>query len=42
LPTQRAMIEGLQTMKTTLLSKCRHKVPLKDPGLREVAVKDVA
>ncbi len=41
-PAQRAMIEGLQTMKTTLLSKCRNKVLLKDTSVKDVIVKDVA
>ncbi len=42
MPMQLAMIEGLQTMKTTLLSKCRHKVSLKDISGKDVAVKEVA
>jgi MarR family transcriptional regulator for hemolysin len=41
-PTQLAMIEGLQTMKATLLSKGRHRGMLKDTSVKDVAVKDVA
>ncbi len=36
-PTQRAMIEGLQHMKATLLSKCRHKSLFKDTTVKDVA-----
>ena len=36
-PTQRAMIEGLQQMKATLLSKCRHKGLFKDTTVKDVA-----
>ncbi len=35
--TQRAMIEGLQRMKATLLVKCRHKGLFKDTTVKEVA-----
>jgi DNA-binding MarR family transcriptional regulator len=35
--TQHEMIEGLQQMKATLLSKCRHKVLLKDASVKDVA-----
>jgi DNA-binding MarR family transcriptional regulator len=35
--TQLAMIEGLQQMKATLLSKCRHKGLLKDTTVKDVA-----
>jgi MarR family transcriptional regulator, transcriptional regulator for hemolysin len=41
-PIQLAMVEGLQTMKATLLSKCRHKVLMKDATDKEMPVKDVA
>ena len=34
---QQAMIEGLQQMKATLLRKCRHKGPMKDSSIKEVA-----
>jgi DNA-binding MarR family transcriptional regulator len=34
-PTQLVMIEGLQRMKATLLSKCRHK-----PVMKEIDVKE--
>ena len=46
---QQAMIEGLQRMKATLLSKCRHKIILKDQLTKdadadavEAKVRDVA
>lgn len=35
--TQQAMIEGLQQMKVSLLRKCRHKGPLKDTTIKDVA-----
>jgi MarR family transcriptional regulator for hemolysin len=37
LPTQQAMIEGLQRMKASLLSKTRHKLLLKDTTVKDVA-----
>jgi MarR family transcriptional regulator for hemolysin len=44
--TERTMIEGLKRMKATLVSECRHKVPLKDtsdaPTREEYAMKDFA
>jgi MarR family transcriptional regulator, transcriptional regulator for hemolysin len=40
-PTQLAMIEGLQTMKATLLSKCRHKVMFKDTTVKETTLQDM-
>ena len=41
-PTQLAMIEGLRTMKATLLDKFRHRGPFKDVSAKDVVVKDVA
>lgn len=39
--TQLVMIEGLQTMKATLLSKWRHKAMFKDASVKEANVKDI-
>jgi MarR family transcriptional regulator, transcriptional regulator for hemolysin len=35
--TQQTMIAGLQQMKATLLRKCRHKAPMKDATIKDVA-----
>ncbi len=40
--TQRTMIEGLQRMKATLVSECRHKAPFKDLSDREAVVRPFA
>ena len=36
-PIQQAMIEGLQSMKATLVTKCRHKSLFKDTTEKDVA-----
>jgi len=38
--TEQAMIKGLQLMKATLLSECRHKAMYKDTTVKDAAMTD--